>query len=126
MEPSTKNYVIRFGAGMSVYTACLVGGLSIARLLPPHLAPLTILAVLPGIALVIRAVILHWAESDEFARTQIQSGMALAFAASAPILLALGLLELSLGIRIHFIWSFAIVMMTWALTAAQVAMRYRS
>ncbi|QWW20333.1 hypothetical protein I6B53_04390 [Schaalia sp. 19OD2882] len=124
-EPPTRRYLARMGAATGAYVSLLTAALALSRLLPGAWASCTLVLVLPAVPLFVRAVRLLWAESDEFARTQMQEAMALGFCIGAPILCTAGLLEIVAKIHVPFIASFGIVMVAWAMGAAISARKYR-
>lgn len=83
------------------------------------------LIVLPGIGLMAWANVLMYRSGDEFERAKIAEAILLAFAISAPLILAVGVLQFYALPELNWIFAFSILMVAWILGTIVSAIRYR-
>ena len=79
MEPATRRYLVRFSVGMASYCVLLVAALLIGRAMAPPWRALSALVVLPAVVLIVRAIMLHWRETDELARSLMVESLAIGY-----------------------------------------------
>lgn len=124
MEPATRRYLVRFSVGMVSYCVLLVVALLIGRAMAPPWRILGALAVLPAVVLIVRAIMLHWRETDELARSLMVESLAIGFAVGTPIILVIGLLQAFGLADLSFLWAYGILMGGWLLGAFLARRRY--
>lgn len=124
MEPATRRYLVRFSVGMTSYCVLLVAALLIGRAMAPPWRILGALAVLPAVVLIVRAIMLHWRETDELARSLMVESLAIGFAVGTPIILVIGLLQAFGLADLSFLWAYGILMGGWLLGAFLARRRY--
>lgn len=124
MEPATRRYLVRFSVGMVSYCVLLVAALLIGRAMAPPWRILGALAVLPAVVLIMRAIMLHWRETDELARSLMVESLAIGFAVGTPIILVIGLFQAFGLADLSFLWAYGILMGGWLLGAFLARRRY--
>ena len=124
MEPATRRYLVRFSVGMVSYCVLLVAALLIGRATAPPWRALSALVVLPAIVLIVRAIMLHWRETDELARSLMVESLAIGFAVGTPIILVIGLFQAFGLADLSFMWAYGILMVGWLLGAFLARRRY--
>jgi hypothetical protein len=122
MSPAAR-YLVRFSVGMALY---VVGLLAATALWSHHVpGPVALLLTLPGIAVIVWAVIAHFRGSDEFEQRKMGESFTFAFALGVPVVLALGLWESFGGPHLNAIVDFMILMAAWLVGAIVSNLRYR-
>ncbi len=124
MEPATRRYLVRFSVGMASYCVLLVAALLIGRAMAPPWRALSALVVLPAVVLIVRAIMLHWRETDELARSLMVESLAIGFAVGTPIILVIGLFQAFGLADLSFLWAYGILMGGWMLGAFLARRRY--
>ena len=90
---------------------------------PPWRA-LSALVVLPAVVLIVRAIMLHWRDVDELARSLMVESLAVGFAIGTPIILVIGLFQAFGLADLSFLWAYGILMGGWLLGAFLARRRY--
>lgn len=122
---ATTRYLIRFGIAIALYLLIIIpAGLLVDSLGRTVLWVSGALALVP-IALIVRAVVLNYRESDEFERTKLGESVAIAFAITAPVLGAVGLFQYAGLPPLNWVWAFVIAMVSWIIGSVVSALRYR-
>ena len=119
MEPATRRYLVRFFAAMAAYCVLLAVALLVGRAVAP---PWRMLGVL--VVLLVRAIMLHWRDVDELARSLMVESLAIGFAVGTPIILVIGLFQAFGLADLSFMWAYAILMAGWLLGAFLARRRY--
>ena len=124
MEPATRRYLVRLSVAMAAYCALLAVALLIGRAAAPPWRMLGAAVVLPAVVLLVRAIMLHWRDVDELARSLVVESLAIGFAVGTPIILVIGLFQAFGLADLSFMWAFAILMAGWLLGAFLARRRY--
>src|SRR5699024_10305819 len=102
---------LRFAGGVVLYLASL--------LLASWAGSVGVAAWIPGLLAVPAAGIMAWANvdmnrsGDAFERRKVAEAVLFAFAMSAPVLLAVGVLQLYLLPELNWIFAFSVLMLMW-------------
>ena len=125
MEPATRRYLVRFSVGMASYCVLLVAALLIGRATAPAVGGRSVpCSFSPAIVLIVRAIMLHWRETDELARSLMVESLAIGFAVGTPIILVIGLFQAFGLADLSFLWAYGILMGGWLLGAFLARRRY--
>ena len=124
MEPATRRYLVRFFAAMAAYCVLLAVALLVGRAVAPPWRMLGVLVVLPSVVLLVRAIMLHWRDVDELARSLMVESLAIGFAVGTPIILVIGLFQAFGLADLSFMWAYGILMVGWLLGAFLARRRY--
>ena len=124
MEPATRRYPVRLSVAMAAYCALRAGALLIGRAAAPPWRMLGAVVVLPAVVLLVRAIMLHWRDVDELARSIVVESLAIGFAVGTPIILVIGLFQAFGLADLSFMWAYAILMAGWLLGAFLARRRY--
>ncbi|MFC0673669.1 hypothetical protein [Brachybacterium hainanense] len=116
-------YGSRFGLGMGLYAMGLTVGLILRSRGIGDWQPM--LLTLPGVAIIVWALIVYYREADEFAQRKLGESFVVGFAIGVPILLVIGLLESFGGPHLNGMVSFLIMMAGWLVGSLVSALRYR-
>ena len=115
---------MRLSVAMAAYCALLAVALLIGRAAAPPWRMLGAAVVLPAVVLLVRAIMLHWREVDELARSLVVESLAIGFAVGTPIILVIGLFQAFGLADLSFMWAYAILMTGWLLGAFLARRRY--
>ena len=124
MEPATRRYLVRLSVAMAAYCALLAVALLIGRAAAPPWRMLGAAVVLPAVVLLVRAIMLHWRDVDELARSLVVESLAIGFAVGAPVVLVVGIFQVFGLAELSFMWAFAILMAGWLLGGYLARRRY--
>ena len=124
MEPATRRYLVRLSVAMAAYCALLAVALLIGRAAAPPWRMLGAAFVLPAVVLLVRAIMLHWRDVDELARSLVVESLAIGFAVGTPIILVIGLFQAFGLADLSFMWAYGILMVGWLLGAFLARRRY--
>ena len=124
MEPATRRYLVRLSVAMAAYCALLAVALLIGRAAAPPWRMLGAAFVLPAVVLLVRAIMLHWRDVDELARSLVVESLAIGFAVGTPIILVIGLFQAFGLADLSFLWAYGILMGGWLLGAFLARRRY--
>ena len=124
MEPATRRYLVRLSVAMAAYCALLAVALLIGRAAAPPWRMLGAAVVLPAVVLLVRAIMLHWRDVDELARSLVVESLAIGFAVGTPIILVIGLFQAFGLADLSFLWAYGILMGGWLLGAFLARRRY--
>ena len=109
---------------MAAYCALLAVALLIGRAAAPPWRMLGAAVVLPAVVLLVRAIMLHWRDVDELARSLVVESLAIGFAVGTPIILVIGLFQAFGLADLSFLWAYGILMGGWLLGAFLARRRY--
>lgn len=120
---ANRAFVARFVAGIVLYAIALslavaVDGSAIPAWLPS-------LLVLPAAGLMAWANVGMYRSADEFEKRKIAEAILIAFAASVPLILAVGFLQFFVIPDLNWIFAFSILMVSWAAGTVISVVRYR-
>ena len=124
MEPATRRYLVRLSVAMAAYCALLAVALLIGRAAAPPWRMLGAAVVLPAVVLLVRAIMLHWRDVDELARSLVVESLAIGFAVGTPIILVIGLFQAFGLADLSFMWAYGILMGGWLLGGFLARRRY--
>lgn len=120
---ANRTFTLRFVGGVLLYLAALLlAGLAENSGIAPWL---------PALLAIPAAVIMAWANvdmyrsGDELERRKVAEAILLAFLLSAPLILAVGVMQFYLLPELNWIFAFAILMFTWIVGTIVSAIRYR-
>ena len=115
---------MRLSVAMAACCALLAVALLIGRAAAPPWRMLGAAVVLPAVVLLVRAIMLHWRDVDELARSLVVESLAIGFAVGTPIILVIGLFQAFGLADLSFMWAYAILMAGWLLGAFLARRRY--
>lgn len=118
-------YIGRLITGIAVYVAGLVGAAAIVHTAGEGPGVLPGLLTLPGIAIVVWAVLAYYGEADEFERRKLGEAILIGFLVGVPVILAVGVLQYFGLPPINWMGAYVILMTAWLLGAVVTAIRYR-
>lgn len=116
-------YASRFSWGMGLYASMLVIALVLRNQGVGSWQPM--LLTLPGIAVIVGAVLAYYREADELEQRRLGESVVVGFAIGVPVLLVIGLLESFGGPHLNWMIAFVILMAGWLVGSIVSAIRYR-
>lgn len=120
---ANRTFALRFTGGVLLYfAALLLAGLAEGSGIAPWI---------PALLAIPAAVIMAWANvdmyrsGDEFERRKVAEAILMAFLLSAPLILAVGVMQFYVLPELNWIFAFSILMFTWIVGTIVSAIRYR-
>lgn len=120
---ANRTFTLRFTGGVLLYfAALLLAGLAEGSGIAPWVPAL--LAV-PAAAVMAWANVDMYRSGDEFERRKVAEAILIAFVLSAPLILAVGVMQFYVLPELNWIFAFSILMLTWIVGTVASAIRYR-
>ena len=120
---ANRTFTLRFAGGVLLYLAAILLATlaersSIAAWIPA-------LLVIPAVGIMAWSNVSMYRSGDELERRKVAEAILVAFAVSAPLILAVGVFQFYLLPELNWIFAFSILMLSWLVGTLISAVRYR-